>query len=113
MVLNTWAQASNRQPGRPGAGPPSEGGPTLRAITATREVDPGDRTTRSARAVADRGGRRLVRVPRSDPLSVRPPLQGGRALGLGAAVAAAAGDQDPTGEAPAGSRGRLENSDGR
>src|SRR5262249_55981570 len=59
------------------------------------------------RAVADRGSRRLVRVPGSDSWPVRGPLPRGRALGLGAAGPAPEGDPHPARKARAGARGRL------
>src|SRR5512141_501139 len=107
MVLNISAQASNPREAASPWRPTSGGGPTLRPITATREVDPGDRTTRSTRAPVDRGGRRLVRVPRGDPVSVCPALQGGRAVGVGPAFPAPPCDQDQAREAPPGRRSGL------
>src|SRR5205807_8827217 len=43
------------------------------------------RTARSPRTAPDRGGRRLVRVPRGHARPDSPPLRGGRALGVGSA----------------------------
>ena len=66
-----------------------------------------DRTPRSHGAAPDRGGRRVVRVPRGDARAVDPPVRRGRALGLGASLAAAACDPRPPRQAPAGRRSRL------
>src|SRR3989442_10349080 len=48
----------------------------------------------SVRAAADRGGGRLVRVPRGDARPVRDPLLGARAVGLGPPAPAATRHQD-------------------
>src|SRR5262245_33850870 len=65
----------------------------------------GDDKERGARAAPDRGGRRLVRVPRGDEGAVSSAVQGGRALGVGPAQPAPARDQDKASKASAGPSG--------
>jgi hypothetical protein len=63
--------------------------------------------TRSRGAAADRGGRRLVRVPRGDAGSDGAALPRGRAVGVGATQPAAARRPREARKAPPGRRGRL------
>src|SRR5262245_52317268 len=74
---------------------PSGGGPSLFAHQRGKGGGScGDDKERGARAAPDRGGRRLVRVPRSDEGTVSGALQGSRTVGLGPAEPASAGHQD-------------------
>src|SRR5262249_59177945 len=79
---------------------PSEPGPTIRP-THDRGGDGGGET-RGRRAPADRGGRCVVRVPRGDSEPIGEPLPRGRAMGLGAPVAAPARNQGAAGPTPPG-----------
>src|SRR5205085_5360197 len=72
---------------------PSHPGPTIGANERPGGGRDGEESTR-ARALADRGGGRLVRVPRGDAGPVGDALFGGRAVGVGTSPPAAPGDQD-------------------
>src|SRR5919198_5072028 len=121
--LKTWAYASTsgyltpraakgaRFSGRTSSAPPT----TFAAYGAVRRrsYDPahqrpggldGDGEARGGRVAADRGGRRLVRVPRGDARADGRAVSRGRALGLGAPHAADARDQGAPRQAPAGGR---------
>src|SRR6185312_3396102 len=87
--------------------PPSGLGPSLSAHRRVGRWTSDDWTTRGVRTAVDRGGGRVVRVSGGDSRPVRRSLQGGRALGLGAAFPAPAGDQDASRQAEAGGRSGL------
>src|SRR3954454_4527071 len=97
------------------AGPVGKAAATGFGAVRRRSYDPahprpgrvrdGDGEARSRGTAADRGGGRLVRVPRGDGRLVGNSLWRGRAVGRGPAHAADAGDQGPAGKAAA--RGRL------